>query len=60
MNRPHRRSTPLLVRIAVQLEMIDGEQAEGLLRAHATAPERKLTDLMIESDLVSNVWDWRV
>jgi len=55
MNRPQRRSTPLLVRIALQLEMIDSGQAESLLRAHAAAPERKLTELMIEGDLVSNV-----
>jgi len=54
MNGPNRRPTPLLVRIAAQLDMIDDAQAERLRTAHAAAPDRQLADLLIELDIVSN------
>jgi twitching motility protein PilT len=55
MNGPNRRRTPLLVRIATQLDMMDDEQAARLRTAQDAAPDRKLTDLLIELDIVSNV-----
>ena len=53
MNGSNRRPTPLLVRIATQLDMMDDEQAARLRTAQEAAPERKVTDLLIALDIAT-------